>query len=149
MPLLPENNPFVPNPKTWWCYRCKAHSNYRHYRTNISSGDGTNTLYEKYACKVCNASMFTPDQTSPWMKGFLGVAFVFLLIGGLTNYSGLDRIFGRESHIAFLGLGGGCGLLGGMMYYYQRKWYAWVSCQNKKSPEDLILEAKEFESKGE
>ena len=141
MPLLPENNPFVPNPKTWWCYRCKAHSNYRHYRTNISSGDGTNTSYEKYACKVCNASMFTPDQTSPWMKGFLGVAFVLLLMGGLTNYSGFD--------IVCLGFGGFCGLFGGIMYYYQRKWYAWVLCQNKKSPEDLILEAKEFESKGE
>ena len=64
-----------------------------------------------------------------------------LLMGGLTNYSGFD--------IVCLGFGGFCGLFGGIMYYYQRKWYAWVSCQNKKSPEDLILEAKEFESKGE
>ncbi|SVB75377.1 uncharacterized protein METZ01_LOCUS228231 [marine metagenome] len=149
MPLLPENNPFVPNPKTWWCYRCKAHSNYRHYRTNISSGDGTNTSYEKYACKVCNASMFTPDQTSPWMKGFLGVAFVLLLIGGLANYSGFGRSERQALDMICLGFGGFCGLFGGIMYYYQRKWYAWVSCQNKKSPEDLILEAKEFESKGE
>ncbi len=149
MPLLPENNPFVPNPKTWWCHKCKAHSNYRHYETNISSGDGTNTSYEKYACKVCNASMFTPDQTSPWMKGFLGVAFVLLLMGGLANYSGLSRIQRQGLDVVCLGIGPLCGLLGGIMYYYQRKWYAWVSCQNKKSPEDLILEAKEFESKDE
>ncbi len=161
MPLLPENNPFVPNPKTWWCYRCKAHSNYRHYRTNISSGDGTNTSYEKYACKVCNASMFTPDDVAPWMKGLLGVTFVLVLVGGMIlvlegdvllvlmggNGHGLSQSGGIG--VVCLLMGGFFGLIGGSMYYYMSKWYAWVSCQNKKSPEDLILEAKEFESKGE
>jgi hypothetical protein len=168
MPLLPENNPFVPNPKTYWCHRCKTHSEYQYYRTDISSGGGTNTTYEKYRCKACNASMFTPDDVAPWMKGLLGVTFVLVLAGGMVlvfegdvllvlvggsgygmeeNFWDLSQVSG-ESGICLL-MGGFFGLIGGSMYYYMRKWYAWVSCQNKKSPEELILEAKKFKSQGE
>ncbi len=97
--------------------------------------------------------MFTPDDVAPWMKGLLGVTFVLVLVGGMIlvlmggNGHGLSQSGGIG--VVCLLMGGFFGLIGGSMYYYMSKWYAWVSCQNKKSPEDLILEAKEFESKGE
>ena len=144
MPLLPKNDPFVPSPKTEWCHRCKAHSKYRYHRIHISRGVG-HTPYEKYGCKTCGASMFTPDDVAPWMKGLLGVTFVLVLVGGSGH--GLSQSGGNG--VICLLMGGFFGLIGGSMYYYMRKWYAWVSCQNEKSPEELILEAKKFKSQGE
>ena len=105
--------------------------------------------------------MFTPDDVAPWMKGLLGVTFVLVLAGGMVlvfegdvllvlvggSGHGLSQVSGGIG--VCLLMGGFFGLIGGSMYYYMRKWYAWVSCQNKKSPEELILEAKKFKSQGE
>ncbi|MEE2808469.1 MAG: hypothetical protein VYB73_04100 [Verrucomicrobiota bacterium] len=129
-------NPFIPNPKAFWCYKCKAHHCYN-YSSSTHNLGGTRSTTETYSCTVCKASMFCPAQTLPWMRGLNWSGFILLIIGLMR----VLRDFEDEIAVAFLGFAIFFLFFGGMMFYYLRKWISWSSTQKKKSAEELEEEA--------
>jgi len=136
----PKANPFIPNPKVWWCPKCKAHHDYDYSSFTSGSLDNRSTT-ETYSCKVCKATMFNPAQTLPWMYGLNGIGILCLVIGLGIGWSrgGFDFEDGIE--LVLLLLAAPCLLIGGMMVHYMRKWFAWSFSQRKKSAEELEQEA--------
>ena len=131
-------NPFIPNPKAFWCYKCKAHHCYN-YSSSTHNLGGTRSTTETYSCTVCKASMFCPAQTLPWMRGLNWSGFILLIIGLLLGLSNSQVDLAG----AFLGFALFFLFFGGMMFYYLRKWISWSSTQKKKSAEELEEEAKQ------
>ena len=126
------SNPLVPNPKKYWCYRCKAHNIFDHIVKNY----GTETN-EKMSCVRCKASMFQPSQTIAWTVGTLGFSLIAIVIGGGIGGDGL---------FLCLGLAACSGLIGLVMLYYTILWSAWVRAQRAKPPEQLLREGKQYVS---
>ena len=129
-------NPFIPNPKANWCYKCKSHIHIK---------------------GLCSAYMFCPSDVKPWMYGLS--AFTLMMIGlgccfwhyppyGLRDY-GFSDPAGLKwfcfSLAAFFGL------IGGMMIFYMGKWFAWASAQKRKTAGELESELRShpFLSKNE
>jgi len=137
----PKANPFIPNPKVWWCPKCKAHHDYDYSSFTSGSLDNRSTT-ETYSCKVCKATMFNPAQTLPWMYGLTGFGVILLAIGLLIGLSHGEFDFEKGGPEGFLILFAIFPLLiGGMMVHYMRKWFAWSFSQRKKSAEELEQEA--------
>ena len=128
-------NPFIPNPKAFWCYKCKAHHCYN-YSSSTHNLGGTRSTTETYSCTVCKASMFCPAQTLPWMRGLNWSGFILLIISLLLGLSDFGTLFGGGLGFSLFFL-----FFGGMMFYYLRKWISWSSTQKKKSAEELEEEA--------
>ena len=78
--------------------------------------------------------MFRPGQTLPWMYLLCGKALVMIPAGFLA---GMDSQFGPFC----VAWGGFCALIGGMMLYHCRKWFAWTNRQRWKNPSGLEQEA--------
>ncbi len=136
-----KTNPFIPNPKAWWCPKCKAHHDYD-YSSFTSGSGGNRSINEMYSCKVCKAIMFCPAQTLPWMYGLTGFGVILLAIGLLIGLSKGEFDFEKGGPEVVLILFAIFPLLiGGMMIHYMRKWLAWSSTQKKKSAEELEMEA--------
>jgi len=137
----PKANPFIPNPKVWWCPKCKAHHDYD-YSSFTSGSLGNRSTTETYSCKVCKATMFNPAQTLPWMYGLTGFGVILLAIGLLIGLSHGEFDFEKGGPEVILILFAIFPLLiGGMMVHYMRKWFAWSFSQRKKSAEELEQEA--------
>ena len=70
---ITKANPCVPNPKAYWCSKCKAHNRSDYSVSYSYNSDGRRTAYEKMGCQVCGASMFCPAETMPldvWVVRF-------------------------------------------------------------------------------
>ena len=78
--------------------------------------------------------MFRPGQTLPWMYVLCGKALVMVPGGFLA---GMDSQLGPFC----VAWGGFCALIGGMMLYHCRKWFAWTNRQRWKNPTGLEQEA--------
>ena len=138
----PKANPFIPDPKAQWCPKCKAHQDCEFILPVRHSSSGTGTSSGSYHCKVCNAIMFCPAQTLPWMYGSVGFGAFLLVIGLLIGLSKGEFNFkdgGPEVILILFSIFPP--LLGVMQYTYMRKWFAWSSTQKKKSAEELEQEA--------
>ena len=117
-------NPFIPNPKAWWCPKCKAHHDYD-YSSFTSGSGGNRSINEMYSCKVCKAIMFCPAQTLPWMYGTVGFGAFLLAIGLLIGLSKGEFDFengGPEVTLILFAIFPP--LIGLMQYTYMRKWFA-------------------------
>ena len=137
----PKANPFIPNPKFWWCPKCKAHHDYTY--SSLTSGSGVNRLTtEIYSCNVCKAIMFNPAQTLPWMYGLTGVGVIVFAIGLLIGLTHGEFDFEKPGpEVIFVLFAIFPLLIGGMMIHYMREWFAWSSAQRNKSAEELEQEA--------
>jgi len=120
MKNIPEINHCSPKSRAYWCYRCKSHNTFNH----------------GYSCKDCGASMFCPAATMPWMIVLCGIGFPLLVFG-----VGIILIGGGDAGLMCLLIGAFPALVGGMMLYHLRSWFAWSSAQRSKSRRELDLEA--------
>ena len=128
---MPEINHCIPNRNAFWCAKCFAHSQF--YLE--SEADGT----PRYSCRECGFAMFRPGEVVPWMNGLL---FGTLLLGGV-GVSLLPHeleTYWQWSPVC-LAFAGFFGLIGGMMWFYMRKYFQWSLRQSLKSKNALEQEA--------
>ncbi len=90
--------------------------------------------------------MFCPADTLPWMYGLTGVGIMLVAAGVIIAVSkgkidlNLEGSEPGAEVICWL-FGAFPLLIGGMMVYYSRKWFAWSLPQKRKTPEQLESEA--------
>ena len=147
MKNIPEINHHIPTTKAYWCAKCEAHNPYDYsVSQSYSNSSGSRTIHEtgKVKCKSCGALMFCPADTLPWMYGLTGVGILLVAAGVIIAVSrgGID-IEGSEvgPEVFCLAFGAFPLLIGGMMIYYSKKWFAWSSAQKRKTREQLESEA--------
>ncbi|MEC8895869.1 MAG: hypothetical protein VX675_06065 [Planctomycetota bacterium] len=131
MKNIPEINRYIPNPKAYWCSPCKAHSAFDIVSSRTSEGTTS-----RRKCKVCGFSMFNPNAVIPWMVVLCLIGFPLLVLGLVAMVTGAG-----EAGSICLVIGAFPGLIGGMMLYYLKGWFAWSSAQRRKSLEELRQEA--------
>ena len=88
--------------------------------------------------------MFRPADTLPWMYGLTGVGILLVAAGVIIAVSkGRIDIEGSEpgSEVLCLAFGAFPLLIGGMMVFHMKKWFAWSLAQKRKTPEQLGSEA--------
>ena len=90
--------------------------------------------------------MFRPADTLPWMYGLTGVGILLVAAGVIIAVSkgridlNLEGSEPGPEVICWL-FGAFPLLIGGMMVYYSKKWFAWSLPQKRKTPEQLESEA--------
>ena len=131
MKNIPEINRYIPNPKAYWCSPCKAHSAFDIVSSRTSEGTTS-----RRKCKVCGFSMFNPNAVIPWMVVLCLIGFPLLVLGLVAMVTGAG-----EAGSICLVIGAFPGLIGGMMLYYLKGWFAWSSAQRRKSLDELRQEA--------
>tara|TARA_B100001559_G_scaffold12562_1_gene10919 strand:+ start:1141 stop:1599 length:459 start_codon:yes stop_codon:yes gene_type:complete len=135
-------NRYIPDPESYWCHHCKAHSPFRKEITKI--GRSTPNYY---ICADCNKTMFCPSKTRPWMIGLNAVAALAIIIG-IVMVVVDDREI-KNIGAAGLSLGILFGAVGGMMFYHMRQWNLWSGSQKIKSKKELDHEMAEYLKKSE
>ncbi len=128
---LPEINHCISNRHAYWCAKCYVHSQF--YLE--SERDGT----PRYLCRKCGFRMFLPGEVVPWMNGLL---FGTLLLGGVGIFLLPHELetYWQWSPVC-LAFAGFFGLIGGMMWFYVRKYFKWSLRQKLKSSNKLEKEA--------
>ena len=135
-------NRYIPDPESYWCHHCKAHSPFRKEITKI--GRSTPNYY---ICADCNKTMFCPSKTRPWMIGLNAVAALAIIIG-IVMVVVDDREI-KNIGAAGLSLGILFGAVGGMMFYHMRQWNLWSGSQKIKSKKELDHEMVEYLKRSE
>ena len=135
-------NRYIPDPESYWCHHCKAHSPFRKEITKI--GRSTPNYY---ICADCNKTMFCPSKTRPWMIGLNAVAALAIIIGIVMVFVDDREI--KNIGAAGLSLGILFGAVGGMMFYHMRQWNLWSGSQKIKSKKELDHEMAEYLKKSE
>ena len=135
-------NRYIPDPESYWCHHCKAHSPFRKEITKI--GRSTPNYY---ICADCNKTMFCPSKTRPWMIGLNAVAALAIIIGIVMVF--IDDREIKNIGAAGLSLGILFGAGGGMMFYHMRQWNLWSGSQKIKSKKELDHEMAEYLKKSE
>ncbi|MDP7010095.1 MAG: hypothetical protein QF685_01840 [Verrucomicrobiota bacterium] len=90
--------------------------------------------------------MFRPADTLPWMYGLTGVGILLVAAGVIIAVSKgrIDlNLEGSEpgSEVICWLFGALPLLIGGMMVFHIKKWFAWSLAQKRKTPEQLESEA--------
>ena len=135
-------NRYIPDPESYWCHHCKAHSPFRKEITKI--GRSTPNYY---ICADCNKTMFCPSKTRPWMIGLNAVAALAIIIG-IVMVVVDDREI-KNIGAAGLSLSILFGAVGGMMFYHMRQWNLWSGSQKIKSKKELDHEMAEYLKRSE
>ena len=89
--------------------------------------------------------MFCPADTLPWMYGLTGVGIMLVAAGVIIAVSkgridlNLEGSEPGPEVICWL-FGAFPLLIGGMMVYYSKKWFAWSLAQKRKTKNFIIQE---------
>ncbi|MCH2586810.1 MAG: hypothetical protein MK138_18805, partial [Planctomycetes bacterium] len=137
MKNLPEINHCSPNPKAWWCTRCKAHTTFQYRTLPSRDSRGNPEVVVQYKCRACNSSMFRAAETIT-RRNMCGGGIVLIILVGVVGSIVEDNESNSSSILGMTFTGAGFLFIFFIVVSaYLGKWSSWSSIQENKSPEML------------